>query len=329
MTIPRPLARPARRVAERIDRDDFEWLGIGNTRRLSKAVNRVRHGADERRRRRLFDESFGSLLHELGPLDNDPGEMRDGYLLDTSRKLPHVDVLIDSAEAVIAERGGGRHSDRRKPFIVDLRRDRDLVKHPAFLDFALSAPVLKVAATHLNQCPLLSRTRPPGVRLTESSSRYDPHAGGPYRESQLYHRDLHDRPLVYVIVLVRDVTERSGPFTFLPTSASDRVALATGNEKRGRPYRLTDKEVYRHVAREEAIPLSYPRGTVLFIDSSRCFHYGSRDCSIPRYQVMYAFTSPCRTDLSEYLMKSKRYPLTDGDPRLRKLALARSRSTSR
>jgi hypothetical protein len=325
----RPLANTGRKLAERIDRDDFEWLGIRNTRRLSKAVNRIRHRTDERRRRRLFDQSFDRLLAEVGPLDHHPGEIEDGYLLDTSLRLPHLEPLIDAAESVIARRGGKPHADRRKPFIVDLRRDRDLTQHPAFLDFALSAPVLKVAATHLGQCPLLSRTRPPGVRLTESSSRYDPDAGSAYRESQLYHRDLHDRPLVYVIVLVRDVTERSGPFTFLPASASDRVARATGNEKRGRPYRLSDEEVYRHVAPEEAIPMSLSRGTVLFIDSSRCFHYGSRDCSVPRYQVMYAFTSPSRTDLSEYLMNSKRYPVAEGDPTLRKLALDGSHPSAR
>lgn len=321
-----PGSKAGRRLAERIDREEFAWLGIDNTRRISKTVNRIRHGADERRRRRLFDESFDRLLAELGPLDPQPGEMRDGYLLDTSRTLPHIERLTEAAEAVIAKRGDRPHRDRKKPFMADLRRDRDLVDHPAFLDFVLSPPVLKVAATYLRQCPVLSRTRPPGVRMVESSSKYDPEAGGPYRDSQLYHRDLHDSPLVYVIVLVRDVTERSGPFTFLPEAASNRVAEGTGYGRRGRPYRLTDEEVYEHASRHEAVSMDLPRGTVLFIDSSVCFHYGSRDCTVPRYQVMYAFTSPCRTDLSEYLMKPKRYPLDHGDPTLRRLALDGARS---
>lgn len=313
-----------RRIARRIDRDDFEWLGIANTRRLSKGLNRVRHRAAHRYRRKLFEDSFDQLLDESGPIEHDPGELEDGYLLDTSLKLPHLEQLIEASETVISERGDQPHPDRRKPFMSDLRQDRDLVDHPAFLDFVLSPPVLKVAASYLRQCPLLSRTRPPGVRMVESSSKYDPEAGGPYRDSQLYHRDLHDSPLLYVIVLVRDVTERSGPFTFLAGSASDRVAKATGDGKRGRPYRLSDEEVYSHVAPDEAISMTLPRGTVLFIDSSRCFHYGSRDCVVPRYQVMYAFTSACRTDLSEYLMKAKRYPVREGDPTLRKLALDRA-----
>ena len=314
----------ARKLARRIDRDDFEWLGIANTRRLSKSLNSVRHGRAQRYRRRLYSRAFESLLAEAGPLDHDPGEMRDGYLVDTSMKLPHLEALLAAAEAVIAERGDRPHPERKKPFMSDLRKDDDLVDHPAFLDFVLSPPVLKVAASHMGQCPLLSRTRPPGVRMVESSSKYDPGADGPYRDSQLYHRDLHDDPLVYVIVLVRDVTAANGPFTFLPESVSDRVARATGYGRRGRPYRFTDEEVYRHASPSEAVSMALPRGTVLFIDSSRCFHYGSRDCAVPRYQVMYALTTACRTDLSEQFMEAKRYPVRDSDPTLRKLALDRA-----
>ncbi len=311
-------------IARRIDQDDFEWLGITNTRRLSKSINRVRYQDAHRYRKGLYKDSFDELLAEAGPVEHDPGELADGYLLDTSLKLPHLEQLTEAAEAVVAERGDKPHTDRRKPFMRDLRKDQDLVDHPAFLDFVLSPPVLKVAANYLRQCPLLSRTRPPGVRMVESSSKYDPEADGPYRDSQLYHRDLHDDPLLYVIVLVRDVTAESGPFTFLPESASDRVAKATGYGRRGRPYRLTDEEVYKHVDPSEAISMDMPKGTVLFIDSSRCFHYGSRDCVVPRYQVMYAFTSACRTDLSEHLMKGKSYPMREGDSTLRKLALDRS-----
>jgi hypothetical protein len=52
---------------------------------------------------------------------------------------------------------------------------------------------------------------------------------------------------------------------------------ALGNQKRGSHYRVTDEEMYRVIDPKEAIVFAYPKGTVLFIDSSRCFHYGSRD----------------------------------------------------
>jgi hypothetical protein len=59
-------------------------------------------------------------------------------------------------------------------------------------------------------------------------------------------------------------------------------------------------------------------------DSSRCFHYGSRDCAIPRYQMMYAFVSPCRTDFSDMLVKPRLYTRQTADSRLRRMVLTKS-----
>jgi hypothetical protein len=40
---------------------------------------------------------------------------------------------------------------------------------------------------------------------------------------------------------------------------------------------------------KDAIEFCYPRGTVLFIDSSACFHYGSRNSIKPRFQLMLGY----------------------------------------
>ena len=76
-----------------------------------------------------------------------------------------------------------------------------------------------------------------------------------------------------------------------------------------------------HVDPGEAVTFAYPKGTVLFIDSSRCFHYGSRLSYTPRMQMMYAFTSVCRTDFSQTFMQPFPYPVNSNDSRLRKMVL--------
>jgi hypothetical protein len=68
----------------------------------------------------------------------------------------------------------------------------------------------------------------------------------------------------------------------------------------------------------------YPRGTVLFVDTSRCFHYGARDGEVPRFQIMYGLTSVCRADFSETYMPRASYPVRPGDSRLRRLVLDRA-----
>lgn len=322
MKFPNPL----KSIAARLSKDDMALLGIERTMRLAKRFNRVRFGRFHRSRVQSYSNGFDQLLaeHANGSTRARIGTMQDGWLRDTSHSLPYLDQLIADAEIVIAERGGRPPTPTGKPFIMDIATHADLDRFPSFLNFALSAPVLEIVSKYLGFVPVLSATMPPGLRLTESSNRYDSGAGGPYRESQLYHLDHHDSPLVYLIVLLRDVTIESGPFTFLPISVSDRAAKALGYRNRQTPYRISDEQMYSVVDKTEAIPFQGRKGDVLFLDSSRCFHYGSRDCTVPRYQMMYAYVSPCRTDFSELLMKSRIYTRQPGDSRLRQMVLAKT-----
>ena len=109
--------------------------------------------------------------------------------------------------------------------------------------------------------------------------------------------------------------------TFLPRSISQNVREKLGYWRHGRGYRLTDEEVYSIADRSQAIEFTYPRGTVLFIESSGCLHYGSRNSVIPRFQFMLAYTGICRTDFSEFYMKQKVLPVGQGDSRLRRMVL--------
>ena len=184
--------------------------------------------------------------------------------------------------------------------------------------------MLATVSRHMGFVPCLSRTLPTGVRVVESNKRFDALGDHPPRDSQLFHIDPYCTPMVFVLVALRDIALEQGPFCYLPASTSQVVSRKLNYWSRGRPYRLSDEEVYSVVHPSEVRRFCCPRGTVLFIDSNHCFHYGSRDCDVPRYQLMYAFTSACRTDLSEYLMEAKSYPVRDTDPTLRKLALDRS-----
>jgi hypothetical protein len=126
---------------------------------------------------------------------------------------------------------------------------------------------------------------------------------------------------VYVLVLLRDTTFEHGPWTFLPRPVTRKATAALRNWKRGVPYRFSDEQVYSVVDRADAIEFSHPRGTVLFIESSGCMHYGSRNSICPRFQLMYGYTGACRTDFSEAIMPHKEYPVTGSDSLLRRLAL--------
>lgn len=316
----RLLSKPGKRWRAE---ETMERLGIRNIMRFAKRYNRWRYADRAAEYQRLHDEELEALLAGAGGAVPYPPKvvMNDGWAIDESRSLPHLDRLLDEAGEVVKERGGRIHSDVQRPYFRNLMFYEDLAKYPSWLDFATSPEILATVIHYLKTIPVMSKTRPPGVRFMESNQNLDPDPPGAWGHSQLYHLDLHDTPLVYVIVLIEDVTMECGPWTFLPASASERAANALGYQKRGRPYRITDEMMYEAVDPGEAVVFAYPKGTVLFIDSSRCFHYGSRLSYSPRLQMMYAYTSVCRTDFSQTFMAPFPYPVSDQDSPLRRLVL--------
>ncbi len=315
------------RPINKLHRDYDAWLGIDNTIRLSKAINRLLHGGEQRRYDRAYREQFDALLAENGPLLDGAAPrntMRDGWAIDRSGTLPGIAELLKDTAPLIETRGGLTEEEaqaEKKPFFYSLFEKDDLHRFPSFMDFVLSSEVIATVAHHMGTIPVLSRTRPPGVRFMESNEAYNPNPGGPPQQSQNFHLDIHDRPVVYVIVLLRDTTEESGPWHFLPASASERAAKALDYQKRGQPYRITDEQMYAVADPDDVIRFTGPAGSVLFIESGRCFHYGSRKAIIPRYQMMYGFTTVCRGDLTELVSQGQQHPSAASDATLRKMVL--------
>jgi hypothetical protein len=312
-------------LARYLDADKMARLGIRNTMRIANRYNRLLYRRYQRYREELWPDDFERLADEAGGLTGRPYlRLEDGWALDTSGSLPHLDDLLRQADEVIEERAGKAPvDDRYRAFFRNLIGIEDHRRWPAFLDFATSPQLLATVADYFGFIPALSKSLPTGVRMAESGKHLDELAHLPPRDSQVFHIDPYDHPMVYVIVLVRDCTAEMGPFTFLPAAVSASAAKQLDYWSRGRPYRLSDEEVYSVADERETITLTYPRGTVLFVDTSCCFHYGSRDADEPRFQVMYGFTSVCRCDFSETYMTGFDYPARPGASRLKRLVTDR------
>jgi hypothetical protein len=251
--------------------------------------------------------------------------MRDGWVIDSSGSLPYLDEILCDADEIIGERAGVRTSGSGayRSYFQDLWTQEDTERYPSFLNFATSSDVVAVVADHLQTVPALSCTIPEGIRFVESNAAFDDQPDS-HHDSQLFHMDYRSRPDVYVLVLLQDTTFEHGPWSFLPAGRSSEVASALRYWKRGVGYRYTDNEVYSVADRDELIEFSYPRGTVLFIESSGCFHFGSRNSVKPRFQLMLGYTRVCRSDFTDLFVKGRTFPVRDGDSRLRRLLVDRT-----
>ncbi len=298
-------------------------LGVDRTSRIAQSRNRRRRQPHLEYRQRLERH-----LPELDRERRDAGpsgslRLEDGWARDESRSLPHLQEVLDEMNAVIEERGLRPWKDWGKPFLKDILPERWWERYGSILDFASSPEVLEPMARHGGLVPHLSGSVPPGVRLMESSTKYDPQPDGPWRSSQLWHIDYHADPLIYVIVALRDIGPDDGPLTFLGQAASERVSAALGYRSRGATHRVPDEAVNAHVEPDEVQRFVASAGTVMFLDSSRCFHFGSRKPASPRYQLQYAYVSPIRNDFSDLIRPQVRFPVRSDDPMSRRLALDR------
>ncbi|MDA0323092.1 MAG: hypothetical protein O2923_10315 [Verrucomicrobia bacterium] len=120
---------------------------------------------------------------------------------------------------------------------------------------------------------------------------------------------------------IRNTMQMAKAYNYMPEALSQSASRKLNYWSRGKGYRVSDEELYSVVDPGERRELTLPKGTVLFIDTSRCFHYGSRYARIARYQMMYGLVSPCRCDFSESFMDTISYTIHESDSRLRKMVL--------
>lgn len=309
-------------VAVEIQRGDQQRLGQRRTGAIARCLNReAQHKIAARRL--LYEEHFDDLVDGAGGLSVPPIVMEDGFAIDRSGSLPHLEALLEAGERIIAERAGTQW-ELDKPYLQDISAERAMDDEPALLDFVCSPDVIAAVTPTFGYIPALPGTVPEGVRLMEASTRFDPQAAGPWRGSQLYHLDYHSTPTVYVIVAQRDIGPDDGPLHFIGRGASRRVAETLNLGARGVPYRLTDEVVHGLVSDDEIHTFAARAGTVLFLESDKCLHYGSRCPARPRYVVQYGFASLVRNDMLEFWRPQRIFPVRPEDPPLRRLVLDRT-----
>ncbi len=273
------------RASKLLHRNENEWLGGTRTQKIAKFINRLTDGADQRLREEAFvggrptAEAAVHALNETG-FHIDPN-------LDTSEVVKVAKALVSSRQDLIDE---GRET---KPFLINVYKPgQDNFQHRMLVDFALQSNVLDVASEYCKFVPLLTAVKvlvslPPPGGMAQA------------RSSQLFHLDNADLPFQHckLFINVDDVSPKNGPFTFLSAPDSDKISAAINYGHRGIDYRVKDEVVEQLIGTGRSIAISGPAGRSVFIDTSRCFHLGSRVEEQRRVVIMYQFTSACQARL--------------------------------
>jgi hypothetical protein len=203
-------------------------------------------------------------------------DKRKGYGLFAPDALPGIMDAVNAARQIF-EKKVVNLSNAKKEFFFNVLEEADLQDYPQLLGIA-NSEVFRAAATgYLQTVPDLSGI---GVFYSPANSSLE--------KSQQYHTDDIDAFQLKCFINVNDVGADNGPFTFIPADVSTAVRRQLNHHWRGR--RLTDEEVLAHCRPEDAVSLVGPAGSGLFVDTSRCLHYGSRCRSGHRLVIMFQYT---------------------------------------
>lgn len=142
-----------------------------------------------------------------------------------------------------------------------------------FVDVALQPELLSIIARSIGELPRLDY-----VLLTLSQGSKEDH-----KISQLWHRDHDDTRVIKFFIYLTDVSDiRDGPFTFLPKPHSEKVGYKLKSH-------CTDDELLKDGLAESIIEMKAPRLSAFIVDTSKCFHMGSR-CFPGHERLLYTAT---------------------------------------
>ena len=315
--------RLKRLLEKRYDAKSVGALSTWEIMRKAKRFNTLLNFGKARQRKQAYKKDFANLIAENGIPQGKINKIENGYCIDDSHSLPYLQDLLADTDKIIAERGGmAKRKQKLRPFFRNIILPEDAENFPSILNFITSSEVITTVCNYTNHVPTLSNYTPEGIRLVESNIKYDDAREKGYRGSQLFHQDPYDYKVVYVIVALKDITHECGPFSFFAEDISNQARQKLGYRGKGCKYRISDEEMYHVVDKNHLKEFCCPAGTVLFFDSSNCFHYGSRDCVMPRFMMMYALFSPCRADFDTIFHRNRiEYPVKKEDSKLRKMII--------
>jgi len=261
----------------------------------------------------IIDSIKSSLPRKIKELENDnlqyflnlsknKIEMQNGFAdvnCDSIKNLVHQKLNFEKLTKSLSmcESPNKKKSSRKAYLIPKANLDFFDINHAA-IELATNPIILSSIANYIGEAPILwnaqilfspymSLDRPNRLLNRVRNLRY---RGGfdKYQGSQLFHIDADHPHTVKLWVYLSDVTNDSGPLTFIPGHFSDQATYKLGADSSNKQL---DKNLKDFINKKKV--LTRNTGSVFLIDTGRCLHYGSRDIKSnkERFALVIYYTS--------------------------------------
>lgn len=187
----------------------------------------------------------------------------------------HIDKVFLTANDII-ENINDIKSTGTKKYLRNLLGETNTNSIQIFLDFILNDYFLKIIKEYLEEEPLLIELK---LLLSPTNLESDNQLQG----SQLFHRDFDDEKIVKIFFYLTDIDDKTGPLQILGSDISNKI---TKNNRLN--YALHSDKIENFVNKDKDIlTLKGKKGDCFFVDTSNCYHRGSRLMKKDRY-ILYA-----------------------------------------
>lgn len=261
--------------------------------------------------RKAFLTEFQRLHASSTPKDF----MADGWSLFPENYFPYTREVVATGKAIF-EKVGRDNSRKVMPYhIADID---ELLAIEEFYKFAFSEKLIAHAAEYIGEYPVLANM---------ALLRSDPTSNDIWIGSQNFHLDIISKKVFRVVVLIDEMNQQNGPFTFYPASVSKKIR-SDKNIKYG--YSLTSPTIKDEELKDypdhQQVQIIGEGGEVLTVDTCNCFHLGSRAKSESRCVLMLSYTSPILDNLRDAMGLDKSVAITESEPMHIKLAKSKNYS---
>jgi hypothetical protein len=249
---------------------------------LSQSIN----FRENRLRKRLGEEVFANYSTKFPDQKIHP---ENGYLVcDYSGEATVAKAMNRCLEIANPERLQEELKCSRKQFLINFSISQRDKANQAIFELAADPLVLGPISEYLGSLPVLA----------DAMIWYSPNNSFEYGRSQEFHLDGEDVRQVKCFVHLRDVNPQTGPLTIIGAKESFQLyrSLRTAGLTHARNKKFSDDVIFSHTD-AKSIPLCGEKGSVSFIDTCRCYHYGSRPSEKPRLVLVFHYYSTNSADM--------------------------------
>lgn len=130
--------------------------------------------------------------------------------------------------------------------------------------------------------------------------------GTEFKASQLFHCDWEDINSLNVFINISDIDENCGPLTMINADVSRQIRKDLNYYQGPHDYRIQDEVVNKYVIPEKHYKIVGNKGTIHFVDTCQCFHYGSRIAQNKiRKMLALRYLSPAAFNLAPNFVKNQ------------------------